>query len=99
MPTLFVKFYLIHKIAPKFLAIAIEREFNKRAMALYTCVDKGNEKLACDALWPKYITPNGLGGHMTSDLKSATLNTRVSMCILSPTASEAMVASKQPQRS
>ena len=36
---------------------------------------------------------------MTSDLKSATLNTRVSMCILSPTASEAMVASKQPQRS
>ena len=23
---------------------------NKRAMALYTCVDKGNEKLACDAL-------------------------------------------------
>ena len=72
---------------------------NKRVMALYTCVDKGNEKLACDALWPKYITPNGLGGHMTSDLKSATLNTRVSMCILSPTASEAMVASKQPQRS
>ena len=48
MPTLFVKFYLIHKIAPKFLAIAIEREFNKRAMALYTCVDKGNEKLAYD---------------------------------------------------
>ena len=27
---------------------------------------------------------------MTSDLKSATLNTLVSMCILSPTASEAI---------
>ena len=36
---------------------------------------------------------------MTSDLKSTTLNTRVSMCILSPMASEAMVASKQPKRS
>ena len=36
---------------------------------------------------------------MTSDLKSANLNTLVSMCILSPTPSEAMVASKQPQRS
>ena len=36
---------------------------------------------------------------MTSDLKSATLNTLVSMCILSPTASEAMATSKQPQRS
>ena len=43
--------------------------------------------------------------HMTSDLKSATLITLVSMCILPPTtskamtASEAMAASKQPQRS
>ena len=36
---------------------------------------------------------------MTSDLTSATLITLVSMCILSPTASEAMAASKQPQRS
>ena len=36
---------------------------------------------------------------MTSDLKSATLNNLLSMCILSPTASEAMAASKQPQRS
>ena len=36
---------------------------------------------------------------MTSDLKSATLNTRVSMCIQSPTASEALAISKQPQRS
>ena len=42
----------------------------------------------------KYITPNGLGGHLTSDLKSATLITLVSMSILPPTASEAMVASK-----
>ena len=42
---------------------------------------------------------------MTSDLKSATSITLVSMCILPPTAtkamaaSEAMAASKQPQRS
>ena len=42
---------------------------------------------------------------MTSDLKSATLITLVSFCILPPTASEAMVASKamaaskQPWRS
>ena len=36
---------------------------------------------------------------MTLDLKSATLSTLVSMCILPPTASEAMAASKQPQRS
>ena len=36
---------------------------------------------------------------MTSDLTSATLITLVSMCILSPTASEAMAASKRPQRS
>ena len=47
----------------------------------------------------KYITPNGLRGHMTSDLKSTTMITPVFMCILSPTVSEAMVASKQPQRS
>ena len=53
----------------------------------------------------KYITPNDLGGHLTSYLKSATLITLVSMCILPPTASEAMTAyeamaaSKQPQRS
>ena len=45
--------------------------------------------------WP----PNDLGGHMTSDLTSATLITLVSMCILPPTASEAMAASKQPRRS
>ena len=43
--------------------------------------------------------PNNLGGHLTSDLKSATLITLVSMCTLPPTTSEAMVASKQPQRS
>ena len=36
---------------------------------------------------------------MTSDLKSATLSTLVYMCIFPPTASEAMVASKQPQKS
>ena len=36
---------------------------------------------------------------MTSDLKSATLITLVSMFILPPTASEAMVASKQPRSS
>jgi len=36
---------------------------------------------------------------MTSDLKSATLNNLVYMCILSTMTSEAMVASKQPQRS
>ena len=36
---------------------------------------------------------------MTSDLTSATLITLVSMCILSPTASEAMATSKQPRRS
>ena len=36
---------------------------------------------------------------MTYDLKSATLNTLVYMCILSPMTSEAMVASKQPRRS
>ena len=36
---------------------------------------------------------------MTSDLKSATQITLVSMCILLPTASEAMAATKQPQRS
>ena len=49
----------------------------------------------------KYITPNDLGGHLTSDLKSATLITLVSMCILPRiailVASEAMVASKWPQ--
>ena len=42
----------------------------------------------------KYITPNDLGGHLTSDLKSGTLITLVSMCILPLTASEAMAASK-----
>ena len=42
----------------------------------------------------KYITPNDLGGHLTSDLKSATLITLVSMCILPLMASEAMAASK-----
>ena len=50
----------------------------------------------------KYITPNGLGGHLTSDFKSATLITLVSMCILSlmfMVASEAMAASKWPQTS
>ena len=47
----------------------------------------------------KYITPNDLGGHFTSDLKSASLITLVSMCILPLTASEAMAASKQPLRS
>ena len=36
---------------------------------------------------------------MTSDLKSATSITLVSMCILPPTASKAMAASKQPRRS
>ena len=36
---------------------------------------------------------------MNSDLRSATLLTLVSMCILPLTASEAMVASKRPQRS
>ena len=36
---------------------------------------------------------------MTSDLKSATLISLVIMCILPPTASEAMAASKQPRRS
>ena len=36
---------------------------------------------------------------MTPDFKSATLSTLVSMFILPPTASEAMAASKQPQRS
>ena len=50
-------------------------------------------------------TSNDLRGHLTSDLKSATLITLVSMCILPPTASEAMMASeamaasKQPWRS
>ena len=43
--------------------------------------------------------PNNLGGHMTSYLKSATLSTLEYMCILPPTASEAMAASKQPRRS
>ena len=47
----------------------------------------------------KYITPNDLGGHLTSDLKSATLITLVSMCILPLMASEAMAASKQPWKS
>ena len=47
----------------------------------------------------KCITPNDLGVNLTSDLKSATLITLVSMCILPLTASEAMVASKQPLRS
>ena len=46
----------------------------------------------------KYITPNDLGGHLTSDLTSATLITLVSMCILPLTASEAMATSKLPQR-
>ena len=36
---------------------------------------------------------------MTSYLTSATLITLVSMCILPPTASEAMAASKRPRRS
>ena len=47
----------------------------------------------------KYITPNDLGVNLTSDLKSATFITLVSMCILPITASEAMAASKQPLRS
>ena len=51
-----------------------------------------------------HIASNSLRGHgdllmtseviLTSDLKSATLNTLVSMCILPPTASEAMMASE-----
>ena len=36
---------------------------------------------------------------MTSDLTSATMITLVSMCILPPTASEAMATSKRPRRS
>ena len=72
-------------------------------MALYTCVDKGYENrhvVLYDFNYPsKYITPNDLGGHLTSDLKLATLITLVSMCILPLTASEAMATSKQPQRS
>ena len=36
---------------------------------------------------------------MTSDLTSATFITLVSMCMLPPMASEAMAASKRPQRS
>ena len=47
----------------------------------------------------RYITPNDLGGHLTSDLKSATLIALVSVCILPLMASEALVASKQPLRS
>ena len=51
----------------------------------------------------KHIIPNSLGGHLTSDLISATLITLVYMCILPQTdilvASEAMAASKQPRRS
>ena len=35
------------------------------------------------------MASNGLGIHMTSDLKLATLSTLVSMCIMPPTASEA----------
>ena len=46
----------------------------------------------------KYVSPNDLGGHLTSDLKSTTLITLVSMCILPLTASRAMVASKHPRR-
>ena len=38
-------------------------------------------------------TLNYLGGHLTSYLKSATLITLVSMCVLPPMASEAMVTS------
>ena len=38
-----------------------------------------------------------LRGHMTSDFKSATFIILVSMCILHPTASKAMVASKRPR--
>ena len=41
---------------------------------------------------------NGLGGHVTSDFKSTTLITLVLMCILPLMASEAMAASKWPQR-
>ena len=46
--------------------------------------------------WPSrpWWPPNDLGGHMTSDLTSATLITLVSMCILPPMASEAMTASE-----
>ena len=51
----------------------------------------------------KYITPNGIGDHLTSDLKSEILIILVSMCILPLTAiwvaSEAMAACKQPRRS
>ena len=54
----------------------------------------------CDLNYPsKYSTQNVLGGHLTSDLKSATLITLVAMFILPLTASEAMADSKQPQRS
>ena len=45
------------------------------------------------------MTSNGLGGHLTSDLKSATLITLVSMCILPPMASEViwpLIWNKQP---
>ena len=51
------------------------------------------------------VTSYDLRGHLTSDLKSATLITLVSMCVLPPTASQAMMASKataaseRPQRS
>ena len=50
----------------------------------------------------EYITPNDLGGYLTSDLKPATLITLVSMCILPLTSlvtSEAMAAFKKHQRS
>ena len=45
------------------------------------------------------MTSTNIGGHLTPDLKSTTWITLVSVYILPPTASEAMVASKQPWRS
>ena len=58
----------------------VEVELTREQWPYRPACDKGRE--------------NNLGGHLSSDLKSVTLITPISMCTLSPTASEAMAASK-----
>ena len=71
---------------------------NKRVMALYACVDKGNN--SATGIWQPLLQqhpPKSLGENMTSDLKSVTPITYLSMCILLIwylAASEATTASK-----
>ena len=62
-----------------------KQEGNGPIIPASTRAMRNRHVLLYDLNYPiKYITPNDLRGHMSSDLKSATLVTLVSMCIRPP---------------